>query len=135
MITPREAAQRLQVTPRTIYLWIRAGKLDAVRISERVTRIPTSEVERLLQAAVSPDRPDLSSVLWDVDIACIDEEAHSRFIIRRILEAGRPEHLAWLFRRYSLDEILDVAERDRALPHRVAASGQAILRRRSERAA
>ena len=67
--------------------------VDAMHISERVTRIPISEVERLLRAAISPDRPDLSSVLWDVDIASIDEEAHSRFIIRRIRKKLQVPHV------------------------------------------
>jgi excisionase family DNA binding protein len=128
----RDAARLLGVTPRTVRNWIAAGTLSAVRVSERVALVPLSEVERISGAAA---RPDLSSVIWDVDLASLDEERNAEFIIRRVLEAGRPDQLAWLFRRYDEGRIADVAKRDRALPARVAGAWTELLRRRRERAA
>jgi len=118
-LTPAQVARRLGVTARTVRNWIREGKLSAWRPSERVIRIPVAEVERLASVG-SAARPDLSSVLWDIDLAALDEEANARFVIRRILEAGRPQQVAWLFRRYPRELIADVARNDRALPHSVA---------------
>ncbi len=39
-MTPEEFAILARVTPRTVNNWIRANSLDAVRLSERVYRIP-----------------------------------------------------------------------------------------------
>jgi excisionase family DNA binding protein len=133
-LTPAEVARQLRVTPRTVRNWIRDGRLRAERVSDRVTRIPADEVDRLLGLTPST-RPDLSSVLWDVDWEHLDETADARFVIRRVLETGRPDQVAWLFRRYPPEVIADVAERDRALPHRVAVAWGELLRRRREHVA
>jgi excisionase family DNA binding protein len=133
-LTPAEVAHELRVTPRTIRNWIRDGRLRAERVSDRVTRIPASEVDRLLGRTPST-RPDLSSVLWDVDLEHLDDTADARFIIRRVLEAGRSDQVAWLFRRYPPEVIENVAEQDRALPRRVAVAWRELLRRRREHVA
>jgi excisionase family DNA binding protein len=128
----REAARLLGVTPRTVRNWIAAGRVSAVRVSERMALVPLSEVERLTGAVA---RPDLSSVIWDVDLSTLDEDRNADFIIRRVLEAGRPAQVAWLFRRYGEARIAGVAAHDRALPVPVAAAWTELLRRRRERAA
>ncbi len=135
-MTPVEAARALRVTPRTVYLWIRSGKLRAIHLSERVTRIPAVEVERLLgPSGGSASTPDLSSVLWDLDPAQIDFDAHARLIIERILEAGRPAQVRWMFGHYPLERVLDVAEHSRGLGHRAAVAWSTLLRDRLSRAA
>lgn len=128
----REAARLLGVTPRTVRNWIAARKLDAVRVSERVSLVPVSEIERVMGVSA---RPDLSSVIWDVDLSTLDEDRNAGFIIRRVLEAGRPAQVAWLFRRYGERRIAEVAEQSRALPAPVATAWTELLRRRRERAA
>jgi excisionase family DNA binding protein len=136
LMTPAEAARALRVTPRTVYLWIKAGKLPAIHVSERVTRIPAGEVERLLAGrGTSPPPPALTSVLWDLDPAQIDFDVHARLIIERILEAGRPAQVRWLFQRYPLRTVLDVAEHSRALTRRSAVAWSTLLRDRMDRAA
>lgn len=131
-VSVREAARLLRVTPRTVRNWIAAGRIDATRVSERVTLVPRAEVERLAGGLV---RPDLTSVIWDVDPKRLDEDRNADFIIGRVLEAGRPEQVAWIFRRYGEQRIARVAESRRAIPPRVRAAWTEILRRRRERAA
>jgi excisionase family DNA binding protein len=133
-LTTSQTARELGVTPRTIRNWIRNGSINAYRVSERVTRIPVSEVERLKNTG-SAARPDLSSVAWDFDPASLDEDANARFIIGRVIEAGRPSQLAWLFRRYPQSLILEVAETDKGLPRAVAFAWSTLLRERRDRTA
>jgi len=147
LMTPAEAARALRVTPRTIYLWIRSGKLRAIHVSERVTRIPQREIERLVGTAggatpplgIAADSasslPDLSSVLWDLDPAQVNSDSHARLIIARILEAGRPNQVRWMFRRYPVGLVLDVAEHSRGLSRRTSVSWSTLLRDRLTRVA
>ncbi len=136
LMTPAEAAKALRVTPRTVYLWIRSGKLRAIHVSQRVTRIPAAEIERMLGVrSSSAYHPDLSSILWDLDPAAIDFDVHARLIIERILEAGRPAQVRWMFQQYTLEHILNVAERSRSLSHRAAVAWSTLIRDRLDRAA
>jgi excisionase family DNA binding protein len=59
LLTPREVAQRLRVSPRTVYSWIGSGRLASVRLSERVTRVPEDAVQALVRdALVEPGGSD-----------------------------------------------------------------------------
>ena len=131
-LSVRDAARRLGVTPRTVYNWIAAGTISAQRISERITRVPVAEVERL---RVRADRPDLSSVLWDVDLGAIDEERDAEFIIGRVLEAGRPAQVRWLFARYPIERLLAVTRSERRMSPRAAAAWRLVLEERVRGAA
>lgn len=46
--TPQEVAQKLKLNVRTLYKWIREGKLKAVKIGD-VWRISENDLNRLLQ--------------------------------------------------------------------------------------
>ena len=131
-ISVREAARLLSVAPRTVRNWIHEGRLSAIRVSERITLIPLGEIERVGGRLL---RPDLSSVIWDVDLAKLDEERSADFIIRRVLEAGRPEQVAWLFRRYGDARIADTLERSPGLPRSVSVAWRELLRMRRDRVA
>jgi excisionase family DNA binding protein len=48
LYTPLQVAELLQVTRRTIYIWIKTKKLAAVRAGNRV-RIPAKSVETFLK--------------------------------------------------------------------------------------
>jgi len=57
-LTIREAAERLNVNPRTINRWIHKGELDAVKLPGRAGgefRVSSAELERLLGEAPSDD--------------------------------------------------------------------------------
>jgi excisionase family DNA binding protein len=62
--SPAEVADLASVSPSTILNYIKAGKLPAVRLSERLIRIPRKAVVRLLEldepAPVIRDRPNAS---------------------------------------------------------------------------
>lgn len=51
LLTPKEVAARLSVSPRTVYGWIAEGRLDAVHLSERVTRVPEESVDAMVMQA------------------------------------------------------------------------------------
>jgi excisionase family DNA binding protein len=53
LLTVGEVAERLRTTPETVRRWMRAGRLNGVRLggTKLGWRIPASEVERLLKAA------------------------------------------------------------------------------------
>jgi excisionase family DNA binding protein len=58
LLTPKEVAERLRVSPRTVYSWIESGRLGSVRLSQRVTRVPEDAVESLVRGAlVVPAEP------------------------------------------------------------------------------
>ena len=54
LLTPREVGERLRVSQRTVYLWIEQGRLPAVRLSERVTRVREDAVEAMIASAAGP---------------------------------------------------------------------------------
>jgi excisionase family DNA binding protein len=47
---PRDVAAQLDVTLRTVYGWIAAGKLASVRLSSRARRISQEDLDRFLAA-------------------------------------------------------------------------------------
>ena len=47
MLTVNEVANKLRVTPRTIYRWIKAGKLDAIKLGG-VVRIEEDAYNRFI---------------------------------------------------------------------------------------
>ena len=51
LLTVAEAAALLTVSRRTVFAWIAGGRLRAVRLGARTTRVPASEVARLIREA------------------------------------------------------------------------------------
>ncbi len=50
LLTPAQVAERLQITERTVYEWIRGGKLTALKLG-RLWRIRQDELEAFLEGA------------------------------------------------------------------------------------
>lgn len=53
--TVPQVARMLQVTPATVYLWIKRGQVKAFRVSSRSTRIMREEVARMLSLSAPVD--------------------------------------------------------------------------------
>lgn len=49
MVSPKTAAAMLEVCPRTIRRWIKAGTLPASYVSERTIRIRVADIEALMR--------------------------------------------------------------------------------------
>lgn len=47
--SPRDVAELARIDPRTVLNWIHEGRLDAVRLSPRVYRVPLAAVIKLLR--------------------------------------------------------------------------------------
>ncbi|HLA16469.1 MAG TPA: helix-turn-helix domain-containing protein [Candidatus Limnocylindrales bacterium] len=52
-LTPAEVADRLRVSTTTVLRWIHEGRLPAIRVSDRVVRVPVGSFERFVAAAPS----------------------------------------------------------------------------------
>ena len=50
LLTPAQVAERLQITERTVYEWIRGGKLTALKLG-RLWRIRQDDLEAFLKGA------------------------------------------------------------------------------------
>ena len=49
-LTVHQVAERLNVSARTVWAWIAAGKMHAIKLGERTTRIPERSVTEFLRA-------------------------------------------------------------------------------------
>lgn len=47
-LRPAEAAERLNVSVWTIYRWIKAGKLDAIKVGRSTVRVPVKAIDRFI---------------------------------------------------------------------------------------
>ena len=50
LLTPEQVAERLQVTERTVYAWLRRGNLPALKLG-RLWRIRPEDLETFLESA------------------------------------------------------------------------------------
>jgi excisionase family DNA binding protein len=48
-LSPEQAAARLGVSVSTVWRWVRTRRLRAVKLGYRITRIPSSSVNSMLQ--------------------------------------------------------------------------------------
>jgi excisionase family DNA binding protein len=53
MLTPKEVRLRLGISKRTLYRWIKTGKINAVILPSGRIRIPREEVEKILKTALA----------------------------------------------------------------------------------
>ena len=80
LLTPKQVAERLSVSTRTVYAWVEQGRLPVVKLSERVTRIPELAVDAIVAEAMRPATSTPppaartpSERLWDLLIEHRDE--------------------------------------------------------------
>jgi excisionase family DNA binding protein len=53
MLTPKEVRLRLGISKRTLYRWIKTGKINAVILPTGRMRIPREEIEKILKTALA----------------------------------------------------------------------------------
>jgi excisionase family DNA binding protein len=51
LLTVTEAAERLSVSRRTVFTWIALGRLKALHLGRRTTRIEEAEIARFLSVS------------------------------------------------------------------------------------
>lgn len=53
MVSPAEVAEMVGVHRETVYLWIKEGRLPAVKLTRRITRIRVSDVEAMIERSAA----------------------------------------------------------------------------------
>ncbi|MBE0418099.1 MAG: nucleotidyltransferase domain-containing protein [Coriobacteriia bacterium] len=108
LLTPRQVAERLAVSSRTVYLWIEEGRLPAVRLSERVTRVPAEAVDALIERSTHPATPSLPQMTAEAPVgyaatSALTEAESSRAtpaeLLRGLLSEQRAEIIKIAARR------------------------------------
>ena len=61
LLTVRELAEHLRVTPTCVYRWLAADRLPAVRLSKRCVRFRESDVQKMLEQLGQTSSFDLST--------------------------------------------------------------------------
>ena len=56
LLTAREVAERLGVSPETVLRWIRRGELPAIKLPGGAVRVREDELERWLEERATPSR-------------------------------------------------------------------------------
>jgi excisionase family DNA binding protein len=75
-LTPKEAADELSVSPDTVLRLIGRGDLPAVKISDRLYRIPVPALERYLTAPVQRRQVERRSVDRATDFGAEENIPH-----------------------------------------------------------
>ena len=52
----------------------------------------------------------LQNIFWEFDLSILDFNKYKEFVIERVLEKGREEHVKYIFRNYSKSQIKSVVE-------------------------
>lgn len=109
LLTPKEVARRLNVSPRTVYLWLEQGRLPAVRLSQRVTRVPEEAVVALVESMTTAATDTALMARESSATYCPTCGAPNLVVAdttpsQRIMDAVRQHR----------DEILEIADRRRA---------------------
>lgn len=122
MLTPKQVAARLAVSPRTVYLWIEQGRLPAVRLSERVTRVSETALAAFEARAASAVEP-APSAPGNASFAAEEGAGYGAATLERSrTDAVTPtQRLRGLLDKHRAD-IFEVAKRRRAENLRVFGS-------------
>lgn len=65
----------------------------------------------------------LSPVFWEIDIDKIDKsdfDSHKKYVIERILQYGMTEHISWMLKNFSENDITDAVKSSRIIDRRTA---------------
>jgi excisionase family DNA binding protein len=101
LLTPEQVAQRLQVTPRTIYDWLRHGRLRGIKLG-RLWRVNVEDLGSFLEAEAAvarsanprPPRKNEAALRlleeWMADESGYDEQTWP--VVKRVIEENRLSH-------------------------------------------
>ncbi len=56
-----------------------------------------------------------ANLFWDIDPATLDVEQHMKYVVARVLEAGTVDDWLLLCRRFTLPDVIEVAQGIRSL--------------------
>lgn len=62
----------------------------------------------------------LKPIFWDIDINNLDFENHKKYTIERILQFGRSEHVNWMLKTFSDEDIIDAVKSSRNIDRKTA---------------
>jgi excisionase family DNA binding protein len=120
LLTPKQVAARLAVSPRTVYLWIEQGRLPAVRLSERVTRVSEEALAAFEAAGVAAGSTSVPP--HGASFAAEEAAGYGTAILEPSRDAVTPtQRLRSLLEKHR-GEILEVAQRRRTENLRVFGS-------------
>lgn len=63
LLTPKEVAERLKLSPKTIVVWLQSGKLSGIKVGNR-WRVRTHDLELLVEAQPQSALLDRESRAW-----------------------------------------------------------------------
>ena len=66
-------------------------------------------------------------LFWDADITALDRDAHTSYIIERVLNLGDESAVSWLFGVYSADEVRQAVCCSRRLDRKTASCWQNVF--------
>src|SRR5919197_5078158 len=84
LLSVSQAAQRLGVSPSTIWRWIEAGRLPAYRIGPKKIRVRREDLEQMVQPA--GDRKGRMAVMEGIKPVSQREIERRKALVKQILE-------------------------------------------------
>jgi excisionase family DNA binding protein len=150
LVRPREAAERLGISLRTVYLWIASGRLQAVKLSMNGTRVLEDSIARVIEspeyAARRPLGPGVDAWVewmrskrsvrpapyWAFDTLAMNawlarEPEAQDGRVRRMLERGDPEDVALVLQRHPRDELIRILSKTGDMDGRAAGAWLNLL--------
>ncbi len=122
LLTPKEVATRLSVSTRTVYTWIAEGRLDAVHLSERVTRVPAESVDALVAKALRSSTMQAGDAVAAESPAAYDVTTIADSVDGLHVDARRESERLWEALVSHREQLTDLVERNKGFNARVFGS-------------
>lgn len=69
---------------------------------------------------IQEEKDLLRPIFWDTDINNLDPKKHTRYMIERILQYGLAEHVNWMLKNYTENEIIQAVIQSRIIDRKTA---------------
>jgi excisionase family DNA binding protein len=73
LLTPLEVAEKLNVSRRTVYRWIKAGRMTPQRVGDMLVQIPVTEVQRFLAESNNAQKSPVAVIPDDDDVPTAED--------------------------------------------------------------